>query len=110
MFRPTLPLSGSVGLFFRAKKMRAKHQMLRSRSLSIKLSVSLFRADKIGSFTTCIVAKTLCSVNAYPMILYAAVNHSVPGLRQKSFPPVRPVQISSAVLLQGWPAGLYLPK
>ena len=80
--------------------------MLRFRSLSIKLSVSLFRADKIGSFAMCILAKTLCSVNAYPTILYAAVNRSVPVLRQKSFPPVRSVQVSSAVLLQGRLAGL----
>ena len=55
--------------------------MLRSRSLSIKLIVSLFRAGKIGSLAICIVAKTLCSVNAYPIILYAAVSHSVPALR-----------------------------
>lgn len=79
--------------------------MLRSRSLSIKLSVSLFRADKIGSFAICILAKTLCSVNAYPRILYAAVSHFAPVLQQKSFPPVRSVQVSSAVLLQGRLAG-----
>lgn len=79
--------------------------MLRSRSLSIKLSVSLFRADKIDSFAICILAKTLCSVNAYPRILYAAVSHFAPVLQQKSFPPVRSVQVSSAVLLQGRLAG-----
>lgn len=62
--------------------------MLRFRSLSIKLSVSLLRADKIGSFAICILAKTLCSVNAYPRILYAVFSPFVPVLRQKPFPPV----------------------
>ena len=59
--------------------------MLRLRSLSIKLSVSLFRADKIDLFANCILANSLCHVNVYPQILYAEFNRSDIAFRKKFF-------------------------
>ena len=66
--------------------------MLRFRSLSIKLSVSLFRADKIDLFCYLYFSKFSMSVNVYLQNIICRFNRFVSPLRKRVLPVGRSVE------------------